>query len=465
MTFTELAFLPLIVITLLVYSACKGRPRSRLWVLLVASNIFYGWWDPLFLPLLWFSIVIDYLAGAFLSQTESLRGRRALLAVSMTVNVGLLSYFKYAQFLADNLNEVCELIGGSPFFAHRFHIILPVGISFYTFQSMSYALDIYFRRLKPCKGLLEFATFVSFFPQLVAGPILRASEFLPQLERIEDRSIRSRGLFRVLYGLVKKMWLADTLALQFVDRAFADPAGHAGLGMWLAIYGYAFQIFLDFSAYSDIAIGSARMFGFDFPENFRSPYLATGPQDFWKRWHISFSPWLRDYLYIPLGGNRRGPRREEINLLLTMLIGGLWHGAAWTFVGWGALHGFYLVLYRKTNLLRRLPDTAARLIFFHLVCLSWILFRSPSAGMAVSTFTSLFSGAFLITPHLLKGFGLIGIAWLLHDLAEPRLESIDEWFDRRPAYMRGCILYLWALGMLALWEEQVGQAAFIYFKF
>jgi D-alanyl-lipoteichoic acid acyltransferase DltB (MBOAT superfamily) len=322
------------------------RPLGRVVVLFVASALFYHAWAAAMpgpyrylLALLLGTIVLDYYLGLWIDRSESPVRRRALLIASLCSNLGVLVFFKYADFLS---HDVLHL--GVP----RLALILPAGISFHTFQSLSYTIDVYRRQLRPTRSVVSFATFVLFFPQLVAGPIVRAQDLLPQLDELPALELESAtaGLFRIVIGLFKKIALADALALALVDRVFEAPEHFSSLEVLAAVYGYALQIYLDFSAYSDIAIGSAQVLGFALPENFRAPYRSANLQEFWRRWHISLSTWLRDYLYIALGGSQGAPWRTYLNLILTMVLGGLWHGASWSFVVWGALHGGGLAVTR-----------------------------------------------------------------------------------------------------------------------
>jgi D-alanyl-lipoteichoic acid acyltransferase DltB (MBOAT superfamily) len=374
-------FLPTVV---LVYWALRGRPR-RVW-LLVASYLFYAAWDWRFLALLVISTGVDFAVGRGLGRLEPDRTRRLLVATSVVVNLGILGFFKYYDFFTDSAIRLlgnAGLVADPPFL----ELILPVGISFYTFQSMSYTIDVYRRRIEPCEDAVVFATYVAFFPQLGAGPIERARHLLPQLQREAPRP----GLGRVqsaaaliLLGLVKKVVIADQLA-PTVENAFGHPDEVGWAALVLGVVGFALQIYGDFSGYTDIARGSARLFSVDLMRNFREPYFSRSITEFWQRWHISLSTWLRDYLYIPLGGNRRSSAITYRNLMITMLLGGLWHGASWTFVAWGALHGVFLCVHR---LLRRRSDPTVRLASargaaaatgtFALVCFAWIFFRASS---------------------------------------------------------------------------------------
>jgi D-alanyl-lipoteichoic acid acyltransferase DltB (MBOAT superfamily) len=347
-----------------------------------------------------------------------------------------------------------------------------VGISFYTFQTLSYTIDVYRGELAPEPSALRFFVYVAAFPQLVAGPIVRASTLLPQLTGDLRQRADTSGVFLIVYGLTKKLVLADVLGTKFVDGVFADPLHHSSLSLLLAVYAYAFQIFLDFSAYTDIARGCGRLLGLELPHNFLAPYRARSPADFWRRWHMTLSTWLRDYLYIPLGGNRGGKAFMVRNLMVTMLLGGLWHGADWKFIVWGALHGVYLVVYR---LLGVEPGIASgrqgrrtallqRMLFFHLVCLAWIFFRAANLDLALEYCAQLFSfnGGASIPLSIL---GYLLVALVLHDALEERVDAVACWTRRVPAP-------LLALGAVACFVlihtfayDALHLQAFIYFQF
>jgi alginate O-acetyltransferase complex protein AlgI len=371
-----------------VYGALGGRGRK--WTLLLGSYAFYGSWDARFLLLILGSTALDFYLGRRLHAATEPRLRKRLLAASLTGNLGALAFFKYWDFFATSAADGLQRVG-LEVSAPVLDIILPVGISFYTFQTLSYTIDIYRRQLEPTERLLDFALYVAFFPQLVAGPIERARHLLPQIVELGTRARRAdlSGLALIALGAFKKVVIADNLA-PLVEATYADPSLTHGPALWLGTYAFAVQIYCDFSGYSDIAIGLGRLLGLDIMTNFRSPYAAAGPSELWRRWHISLSTWLRDYLYIPLGGNRGGEWHLRRNLLITMLLGGLWHGASWNFVLWGAYHGALLVLFRPSwlrslgarlhaNRWARWPATVVRrLVFFHLVCLGWALFRAES---------------------------------------------------------------------------------------
>ncbi len=399
MIFTSSEFLVFLALVLLITRLLRGEGHRRN-VLLVASYFFYGWWDWRFTFLMFATTTIDYVVGLHLERMADSGRRRALLVASLVANLGILVYFKYMNFFIDSLHPLLTAAG---LHATRLDIVLPAGISFFTFQSMSYTIDVYRRDLPATRSYRDFVMFVSFFPQLVAGPIVRASVFMPQLRTHEHRpqwdNVRA-GLELFVRGFVKKSLFADSLAA-LVDPVFAHPAAFAPLSVWLAVLAYAGQIYYDFSGYSDMATGCGRMFGFQFPANFRHPYTSRSITEFWRRWHITLSTWLRDYLYIPLGGNRRGRGRTYLNLAITMLLGGLWHGASLTFLVWGAWHGAGLALdklrldlmgdraHPPPSALRSLAGWAVTFLF---VLVGWVFFRAPDFR---SAFTVLGKMAFM----------------------------------------------------------------------
>ncbi|GAB3204108.1 D-alanyl-lipoteichoic acid acyltransferase DltB (MBOAT superfamily) [Pontibacter aydingkolensis] len=365
-------------------------------LLLVASYVFYGWWDWRFLTLIFFSSLVDYIVSQYLGRTEDDRKRKWLLYTSLAVNLGVLGFFKYFNFFIDSFVETYSLFGHK-LEPRSLNIILPVGISFYTFQTLSYTIDVYRRTLKPTRNIIEFFTFVSFFPQLVAGPIERAAHLLPQFknQRVFDYTFAVSGLRLMLWGFFKKIVIADRLAA-FVDVVYSNPEQHYGLTVILGTLFFAIQIYCDFSAYSDIAVGTARLFGFDLMRNFRTPYFSTSMKEFWSRWHISLSTWFRDYLYIPLGGNRVMPILWARNMMITFVVSGLWHGASFTFIIWGFIHG--LVLIMEVQLAKyadgrfALNRAASWFITFSLVCLAWVFFRAENV-----------SEAFMLLSHMTQG--------------------------------------------------------------
>jgi len=388
MLFTEPVFL---LFFLIVFIANWIAPwnRVRKLFLLISSYIFYAGWDWRFSSLIAASTIIDYISGIMLGRNRPPGGRKSWLIFCLCANLGILGFFKYYNFFVSSVCSVLEAAGLSTG-ERTLEIILPVGISFFTFQTMSYTIDIYRCQLKPVKSFVDFALFVSFFPQLVAGPIVRAREFLPQLNKIRlIRNVAFRPLLTLfLIGFFKKTCIADNLA-PFVDNLFSSPESYTALSVWLGVLFYAVQIYCDFSGYTDMAIAIAGLLGYKLRLNFNFPYFATSIQDFWRRWHISLSSWLRDYLYISLGGNRGNKIFTCRNLLLTMLLGGLWHGAAWNFVIWGGLHGIALILHREYSKYIRSFKLVAGFfqmfgvfITFYWVCLAWIFFRATSLSDA-----------------------------------------------------------------------------------
>ncbi|MCW3786072.1 MBOAT family protein [Marinilabiliaceae bacterium AAT] len=364
--------------------------------LFIASLFFYYKAGGYYFSLLIFSTIVDYSIGLGIGKSNKKYMKRLLLITSLIINLGLLSYFKYSYFFADviakvsgqdvNVINYLALITNAAFGTHFSidKIILPVGISFFTFQTISYSIDVYRDRIKPVKNIIDFGFYVSFFPQLVAGPIVRAWEFIPQLHKkycLSEKWFWS-ATWLIIGGLFKKIVISDYLSINFVDRIFDAPMMYSGVELLFGAYAYAMQIYCDFSGYTDIAIGVALILGFRLPENFNRPYMATSVTSFWRRWHISLSSWLRDYLYIPLGGNRRGKFRQGINLFVTMLLGGLWHGAGWLFILWGGLHGLALLIEKYTisslkHFKLKIPKFIGFLLTFHFIVFTWIIFRSP----------------------------------------------------------------------------------------
>jgi alginate O-acetyltransferase complex protein AlgI len=455
------------------------RPRWRKVLLLAASYYFYMSWNVELVVLILLSTVVDYVVGLRLAAAETPRARRGYLLVSLVVNLGLLGYFKYAGFFVESFGELLASLGMQANTA-SLEIILPVGISFYTFQTLSYTIDIYRKSLQPTRDLLDFALFVAFFPQLVAGPIVRASHFLPQLATPVrwDRARAAAGLQRMVIGLAKKIVLADSFAI-VANEVFASPESFGFAGSWFGVIAFAFQIYCDFSAYSDIAIGAAATLGYEIPENFAHPYVAGNIREFWRRWHMSLSTWLRDYLYIPLGGSRRGATRARLNLLITMFLGGLWHGAAWTFVAWGVFHGLLLGVQRWID--ERRPGGAGKprssvvgiVPTFALVCLGWVLFRAETFADAALLYRNLFGlrsvadSPMLRTPVLWMVLAMVIVHVQVH-FAErralaarpaPAAPAAPAW----PLLWRTAFLTLCVGGIVAFFRDD--GVAFIYFQF
>ena len=475
MLFNSLEFFAFLAVVYGLYRICQHRWQNR--VLLIASYFFYGAWDWRFLSLIFLSTVVDYTIGLRMHRESQPSIRKRLLLVSLVTNLGLLGVFKYFNFFTDSLESLLGSAGISLGWLDL-NVILPVGISFYTFQTLSYTVDVFRGHLKPARNFLDFALFVSFFPQLVAGPIERASRLLPQVEN--PRTIQfqesARGAFLILLGLFKKIAVADGVA-QIVDSVFNTTASVSTLEVIVATYCFAIQIYCDFSGYSDIARGISKLFGFDLMVNFKNPFFAVNPKDFWQRWHISLSSWLRDYLYIPLGGNRQGTANTYRNLMLTMGLGGLWHGAAWNFVWWGVYQGAILCVHRaiagpkpqirptKTfiDLLRRVLLTVA---FFQIVAYGWLLFRANSLEQ-VFAFTDLLffhpNGIDLSVIYRPSFVILLGIPLLL------ALEFAQFALDRAKFYARWPLpvqsLVYAALIFTTLMGLSNAQDSFIYFQF
>ena len=390
MTFNSIQYGIFLAAVVVAVWSVPSRWRNPL--LLAASYVFYASWDWRFMALILASTAIGYTSGLALHRSTAERRRRWILATRIALNLALLGVFKYFDFFIDSTRQLADAVGLG-FSGPTVTILLPIAISYMTFEEIAYAMDIYRRQIEPTRDIVAYGLFVAFFPKLVAGPILRPKELLPQIaaDRPPPRSAEvQEALWLILLGLFKKVVVADTMA-RVADQAFGEPSAQSTIVLLIGVYAFALQIYGDFSGYSDIARGSALLVGFRLPVNFHQPYLSNSIGAFWRTWHISLSSWLRDYLYVPLGGNRRGPRRTMINLFLVMLLGGLWHGAAWTFVAWGALHGVYLAVERWTGVDRRYQNAdeaprradAVRILFtFHLVCLAWIMFRAADFATA-----------------------------------------------------------------------------------
>jgi alginate O-acetyltransferase complex protein AlgI len=427
--------------------------------LLISSYVFYGWWNPLYLLLIVWSTLIDYASVTFMDRS----GKRKLwLSLSIINNLFLLSLFKYGPFITENLNLLLVRLG-IPLTIPAPGVLLPVGISFYTFQSMSYTIDFYRGKIEREKSFIRFATFVSLFPQLVAGPIERAKNLLPQLK--EKPSISSRdigdGLSLFVVGLFKKIVLADYLAL-YVDRIYDVPGLHDGPALLLATFAFSWQIYFDFSGYTDMARGIGRMLGIRLMLNFNNPYLADGLGDFWKRWHISLSSWFKDYVYITLGGNRKGKLNTYRNMVLAMLISGLWHGAAWMFVIWGALHALGRIATRKLErsvfYRQKIPRIVKQVLVFSFVTFAWIFFRAASLDDAIIIISRIFSTGWSDPQFPLLMMLLVLSIWLYQFLFESRLRVYFQLSTVRIAMVIGMILYL-------ILFSSSGNQPFIYFQF
>lgn len=475
MLFNSFAFLVFLAIVLPVYYALSHR-RQNLF-LLAASYVFYGYWDWRFLGLLAASTLIDYAVSCGLGRTDHPLHRRVLLGLSIAANLGLLAAFKFFNFFLDNLNVMLGTAGFGEL-STAMQLVVPVGISFYTFQTLGYTIDVYRRRQAPADSIIDFALFVSYFPQLVAGPIERASRLLPRIcsTRVVRADQIASALQLILMGYLKKIAIADAVA-PHVERIFGDPGGCSSVDLVLGLYLFAIQIYGDFSGYSDIARGVSRLFGIELMENFRQPYLSANITEFWRRWHISLSGWLRDYLYIPLGGNRHGSWATYRNLMLVMLIGGLWHGAAWTFVIWGGLHGVFLCVHRlwtgqtvgraEHRTLstggEHLRYLAGVVLTFHLVCFAWLFFRAPSFTLAGTYVQGLVALDFNVELRLAALVVLYGALTLLIDLPCWAFDRETPLTPQTAWPIRG-LAQAAAIALISFVGAQEG-ATFIYFQF
>ena len=468
---------PIFFVFLTVVVACYWLLgwRRQNFFLLAASYFFYGWWDWRFLALIVTSTLVDfYCARAIASSSRSAR-RKTLLTLSVALNLGFLGFFKYFNFFADSLHTTL-LAAGLPVNITLLRILLPPGISFYTFQALAYMVDVYFDRLEPANSLPEYALFINFFPHLIAGPIQRPSHLLPQVQaaRRFDGQQFLDGVMLILSGLFRKCVIADNCAL-LANAAFNGKMGHPTLPVvLLGTYAFAWQIYGDFSGYSDIARGAAQLMGFHFMVNFRQPYLAVSLQDFWRRWHISLSTWLRDYLYIPLGGSRKGEARTYRNLMITMLLGGLWHGANWTFVIWGGIHGAGQSVERAVRQVlrggegveekwRHIRLWSRRIFIFHLVCLGWIFFRAQSLHQAGSFLNGL--RVFDWRPEFVTAYKFLALFTFPLFAMDLLLEYRDEEF----LFQKTAAPVQWAYASALIFIVALFSAneanAFIYFQF
>ncbi len=467
MLFNSYVFWLFFGVIILLYRCCGHRAQNGL--LLVASYFFYACWDWRFIPLIALTTGINYLTGLGIEvQEENLKRKKIYLTVSIVSSLTILGFFKYWGFFIESTVEALTALG---FQAHvpSLEILLPVGISFYTFQTMSYTIDVYRGEVKPTKNLATFALYVAYFPQLVAGPIERSSSLLPQImnPRKNREGDFTEGLSLVMYGLFLKVIVADNLAY-IVNGAFSGNEAVTGADMLIGVYAFAFQIYGDFAGYSSIARGVSKWMGIDLMVNFKRPYLARNPSEFWQRWHISLSSWLRDYLYIPLGGNRGARWKVYRNLMLTMIIGGIWHGAGWTFICWGAVHGALLCAYRplgKRKILKGpLGHALAVVLFFQWVCLTWLLFRAESIGQAGDMLMQ------IVTDFTLTDFTRYGF-WMLVFFTLPLL-ICEIWAERKPLLRRlelvhwsvRAVIYCYVVFMLIEFPPIV-HGEFIYFQF
>lgn len=452
-----------------IYVILQPHHRSKVIFVTLFSLYFYykssGW----YFLLLVLATLVDYVLGWFIYDAEKRVYKRMWMIINLILNLGLLAYFKYTNFFYEAWAQWAQ----QPF--DPLPIFLPVGVSFYTFQSLSYTIDIYRGEIKPVKSVLDYAFFVSFFPQLVAGPIVRAKDFIPQLYRpvVVTPEQFGRAVFLIGSGMFKKVIISDYISINFVDRIFDNPTLYSGLENLFGVYGYALQIYCDFSGYSDMAIGIALLLGFQYPLNFDSPYQSRNVTEFWRRWHISLSSWLRDYLYISLGGNRKGTFRTYLNLFMTMVLGGLWHGAAWRFILWGALHGGALVVHRFLRSYFSvgnfpMPRLVAQLLTFHFVCFCWIFFRADSmeiAGQVINQITTQFKPG--IFTEFVLGYRNVLLVMLmgyfLHFIPRSVEIQAEGLMARLP--LVGKLAWLVAIIILMTQVQSSQVQPFIYFQF
>ncbi|PJA95582.1 MAG: membrane-bound O-acyltransferase family protein [Ignavibacteriales bacterium CG_4_9_14_3_um_filter_34_10] len=471
-------FLP--IVFLLYWFVANKNLRLQNFLIVVSSYIFYGWWDWRFLSLIIFSSLIDFFIGKKLSICEKPSSRKFLIGASLALNLGLLGVFKYFNFFIDNFSQAFSLFGIA-LNPNRLSIVLPVGISFYTFQTLSYSIDVYRKKMEPTNDLISFLAFVSFFPQLVAGPIERASNLLPQFyrKRIFNNKDASNGLRQILWGLFKKVVIADNCA-EYVNIIFSNSSSHSGSSLLIGTLFFAFQIYGDFSGYSDIAIGTAKLFGFRLMKNFAFPYFSRDIAEFWRRWHISLSTWFRDYLYIPLGGSKGNLLSKIRNTFIIFIVSGFWHGANWTFIIWGFLNAAYFLPLLISNKNRVNLDIAAKgkflpsikefiqiLFTFSLTLIAWIFFRAENTQQAFAIIGELFSYSILSAPYFPKQFSVLPYLLLIF--------IVLEWIGREnnfaieKVYLSCKLFYRWTffsfLIFLIVMYMQTKETPFIYFQF
>jgi alginate O-acetyltransferase complex protein AlgI len=455
-----------------VYISLSQTHKPKLIFVTLFSLYFYYKSSGAYFVLLLFATAIDFTLAKLIHSSRDKRQRKFYIIITLVVNLGMLAYFKYTNFLLDSFFS----LSGENF--QPLDIFLPVGVSFFTFQSLSYTLDVYRGNLKPVDNILDYAFFVSFFPQLVAGPIVRASDFLPQIYKptIVTSEMLGRGIFLIGCGLFKKAVISDYISTNFVDRVFDAPTLYSGIENLFAVYGYALQIYCDFSGYSDMAIGIALLLGFRFPLNFDSPYQSRNITEFWRRWHISLSTWLRDYLYISLGGNRKGEWRTYINQMTTMLLGGLWHGASWRFMIWGGLHGvaltahkFFRSRYPRTEKTYSAWRSFMRIfVTFHFVCFCWIFFRAADIATVGEILNQIFAHLNLaLLPEFVAAyrvvFMLMIIGYLLHFIPREAELAAQETITSMP--IAGKAVFMITIIILVIQTKSAGIQPFIYFQF
>lgn len=473
MIFSSGVFLWLFAAFMVVYVLLQHKDTARICFVTLFSYYFYYKSSGTYFFLLAVVTVSDFYMARLMADTTQVTRRKLLVSLSLLINLGLLCYFKYTNFFG---SCIASLTNGS---FTPLDIFLPVGISFFTFQSLSYTIDVYRKEITPLTRLIDYAFYVSFFPQLVAGPIVRARDFIPQIRQplFVSQEMFGRGLFLITAGLFKKAIISDYISVNFVERIFDNPTLYSGVENLMGVYGYALQIYCDFSGYSDMAIGIALLLGFHFNINFDSPYKSASITEFWRRWHISLSSWLRDYLYIALGGNRQGKIRQYINLIITMFLGGLWHGASWNFVFWGLFHGIALALHKfwmsltgrkkgeQSHGFRRL---AGIILTFHFVCFCWIFFRNADFKNSMDMLTQIFT-TFRpeLFPQLMEGywkvFALMLLGFLLHFAPDSWERALSRGVTRLPFV--GKVLFLTLMVYLVIQVKSSDIQPFIYFQF
>ncbi|KAA3617831.1 MAG: MBOAT family protein [Calditrichaeota bacterium] len=470
MLFNSITFFIFFSIFLILYwGFAKKNLKLQNFMILIASYVFYGWWDWRFLSLIILSSIIDYAAGIKIHNSFDQSGKRRYLFISLLVNLGALGLFKYFNFFIESWNESWQMFG-IQMSLPVMQIILPVGISFYTFQTLSYTIDIYRKKLQPTKNIIAFFAFVSFFPQLVAGPIERASHLLPQFfkKRMINKDVLKKGLKRILWGLFKKVVVADNMAL-FVDPVFNNPGYYSGLTTLLAVFFFAIQIYCDFSGYSDIAIGSSRILGFRLMINFNIPYFSASIKEFWSKWHISLSTWFRDYVYIPLGGSKVSIGVWQRNLIITFIVSGFWHGANWTFLIWGGIHGLFNsieALFGKINLFKKLNFGFIAYIYtFLVVCFGWVFFRANSFNDAIVVINNILQCDLymdrVINPYSFTVIVISFVILFVFEIVTKNDYMMNVYKNHR--WLRWMSYYIMIISIILF--GQVSSSEFIYFQF
>lgn len=475
MLFNSFPFLIFFIIVYTLYLTFNHKWQNRL--LLLASCIFYGFWDWRFLFLMFFSISIDYLCAIKIHQSNNEKTRKIFLLISIILNLTILGFFKYFNFFINNLEFLLKYFGLSTNIG-IFNIILPLGISFYTFEAMSYVIDVYRNKMPPAKNYLDYVLFVTYFPHLIAGPIMRAKDLLPQISLPRKLSLEQfyEGCYLIFWGLFQKMFIADNLA-QIVNPVLASNPPYNGIKIIISAYAFAFQIFCDFAGYSNIARGLSKCMGFEIMINFNLPYFATNPKEFWQRWHISLSTWLRDYLYIPLGGNKLSNMITYRNLAITMLLGGLWHGAKWTFIIWGAYHGALLIIYKllepwlkkiptpKNRYLEKLLFAIRIFFFFNLICLGWLFFRAESLSQIGAMLKAIiFDLNLTLGAGLESAINMIEIIWLLLIVGLIQFKKSDLMAIYKTNTCYRTLFYLVCFYLISVFGVNNAKE-FIYFQF